>query len=287
MNKRIYDKDYLTGKEFSELSGIAESTLRKYDKIGILHPAMRGSGEVSKRRHYSPTQVTMAKMIKVFSEMGVPLDTIKNLTKERTPIMVLKLLRKTMDAASNGIRFYKDVYSVIKTFVSLLQEGLSATETEIALEEMLAKPILLGYENDYSETIGFIREYIRFRSATHRPKLNASFPVGGYWESMDAFLEDPSRPTRFFSLDPHGLEEKAAGLYLVGYTRGYYGETNGLPERLKAFAKANGLDFTGPVYNIYLEDEISVKDPGQYLLQVSASVTEIGYSTSLRPHRRF
>jgi hypothetical protein len=91
---------------------------------------------------------------------------------------------------------------------------------------------------------------------------------------MEAFLGEPSRPVRFFALDPKGNEQKTGGLYLVGYTRGYYGKTNDLPERMAAAAKEKGLVFNGPVYNLYLFDEFSTSDPEQYLLQVSASVKE-------------
>jgi hypothetical protein len=46
-----------------------------------------------------------------------------------------------------------------------------------------------------------------------------SFPVGGYFEDMDAFMKKPSQPTRFFSIAPKGTDLKPAGLYLIGYTR--------------------------------------------------------------------
>jgi len=287
MNKKIYDKDYLGIKEFSEFSGISVSTLRKYDSMGILCPSLRGTGNQNKYRYYAPTQVTMAKMIRVLAEMDVPLDTIKELLKDRTPEKILKLLRKNKDTAANGIRFYREVHSVIDTFIGLLHDGISATETEITLTEMPASQILLGSENNYAGTVGFMREYIRFCNDPHEPKLNTSFPVGGYWHSMESFLCEPSLPDRFFSLDPKGREQKPAGLYIVGYTRGYYGETNDLPERIVKYAESNGLDFSGPVFNQYLLDEISVADPGQYLLQVSVSVTETGRSPSYRPHRHY
>ncbi|GHV43894.1 hypothetical protein FACS189490_14130 [Clostridia bacterium] len=91
---------------------------------------------------------------------------------------------------------------------------------------------------------------------------------------MEAFLSDTSRPTRFFSRDPIGNEAISEGLYLTGYTRGYFGQTNGLPQRMADYAEKNGLTFIGPVYNTYLLDELSVKDHKQYLLQVSVSVSE-------------
>jgi len=81
-------------------------------------------------------------------------------------------------------------------------------------------------------------------------------------------------------------------LFLTGYTRGYYGQTNDLPKRMasfakkKSFAKKNGLMFNGPVYNLYLFDEMSITDPEQYLLQVTASVKEMRRVPSRRPIRR-
>jgi hypothetical protein len=100
------------------------------------------------------------------------------------------------------------------------------------------------------------------------------------------FLSESSQPTRFFSFDPKGYDRKPEGLYLIGYTRSYYDRTNDLPQRMAGFAKKNGVVFNGPVYSIYLFDEISVTDPNRYLLQVSASVREIRRVSSLRPLRR-
>jgi hypothetical protein len=106
------------------------------------------------------------------------------------------------------------------------------------------------------------------------PELNLSYPIGGCFDSMEGFLAAPSRPARFFSHDPQGNETISAGLYLTGYTRGYYGQTNDLPRRMAAYAVRNGLTFAGPVYNTYLLDELSMTDTEQYLLRVSASVSE-------------
>ena len=151
---------------------------------------------------------------------------------------------------------------------------------------MPEKRLILGGENDFTGTTEFFGEFIRFCNEPHEPKLNTSYPIGGYWSSMAAFLDEPSRPMRFFSLDPKGNEQRAAGLYLNGYTRGYYGQTNDLPERMATFAKKNGLIFTGAVYNTYLFDEISTTDPERYLLQVSASVSETRRVPSRRPRCR-
>jgi DNA-binding transcriptional MerR regulator len=228
---------------------------------GIFQPAEHGIKFKNKYRYYVPEQITMFKMIHVLAEIGVPLPTIKELSKSRTPETLMKLLSKHKGLIASKIKFFQEATLVICTFMEMMTEGISARETEIHISEMPGKQIILGDINDFSGTTNFYREYTRFCNAPHEPKLNPLYPVGWYFKSMDAFLKEPSQPTRFFSLDPKGYEQKTAGLYLIGYSRGYYGQTNDLSGRMAAFAKMNGLEFSGSVYNIYLFDEISIVEP--------------------------
>jgi len=276
--------DFLTIKEFSKLVNISVSALRYYDNEGIYHPVERGIGTQSNYRFYSPLQITTIKMIRVLSQIGVEMETIKELANNRTPEKLMKLLKENRDKISNRIKFYYETEAVIDTFLSLLYEGMLASESEICVSEMPDRCIRLGDLNDFHGEVSFFREFIHFYRTT--PKLNMSYPVGGYFENMNVFLNQPSCPTRFFSLDSKGDDVKIAGLYLIGYTRGYYGETNDLPTRMEEFANKNGLEFSGPVYNIYLNDEISIFDQNSYLLQASAAVTETQHRVnSKRLHR--
>ena len=286
MDNSIYDKDFLSIKEFAELVGMTAEALRHYDRKKVFQPAKYGTEFKNKYRRYDPTQITAIKMILVLTEIGVHLDTIRELANDRTPEKLMKLFSKHQRIVADELHFLQGVFSVISIFLELLTDGMSATEEEIFVSEMSEKRIILGDDNDFSGSVRFYREFIRFCNGLHEPALNLAFPVGGYFESMGEFLDNPSQPTKFFSLNPKGNEKKAAGLYLSGYTRGYYGNTNDLPQRMAAFAKKNGLVFTGPVYNLYLLDEMSIVDPEQYLLQVSASVRETRRVPSRRPVRR-
>jgi hypothetical protein len=196
---------------------------------------------------------------------------------------VLKLLKSNQDKIADEIRFLQDVFLVIGIFIDSLNEGISITEADITVTEMPEKRLILGGENTFTSPGDFLNEFLRFRKSVLEPPINMSYPVGGCWPNMAAFLNQPSFPTRFFSLDPKGNERRPKGLYLNGYTRGYYGQTNDLPERMKDFAKKNGLRFTGEVFGTYLFDEISVTDTEQYLLQISATVTETRRVPSRRP----
>ena len=286
MNVKSVEKDYLYIKEFANIAGLTDVALRHYDRMGIFYPAKHGSDNESNYRYYSQMQITMVKMIRVLIEMRVPLKDIKELTKNRTPENMIKVLSSNRDKLMDEVRSIQDIISVANTFIDLLVEGLSVTETEISVSEMPEKRIVLGGKTNFSETDEFYNEFLRFCNS-NKPRINLSFPIGGYWEGMTDFLKKPSRPMRFFSLDPNGHEVRAAGLYLNGYTRGYYGETSDLPERMAEFAEKNDLVFSGAVYNTYLFDEISVANPDEYLLQVSAPVTETRRASSRRSGRYF
>ena len=286
MSKKDFDKDFMTIKEFAEFTGITKAALRHYDSKGIFVPEKRGIDFNNKYRYYSPVQITMVKMVRVLTEIGVPLKTIKELEKNRTPEKLLKILNWNKDKLADEARYLEEIYSVIGTFIDLINEGLSVTETDISISEMPERQLILGGINDFSGHTSFFEEFIRFYNTPHDPRLNPSYPVGGYWSSMAAFLDSPSLPMRFFSFDPKGHEHMPSGLYLNGYTRGYYGQTSDLPKRMEAFSEKNHLVFTGPVYNIYLFDEISIANPEQYLLQVSAAVSETRLNPSHRPRKR-
>jgi DNA-binding transcriptional MerR regulator len=266
--------DYLSIGEFARIVGITPNSLRVYDNKGIFSPAVRGNGLDNDYRYYAPMQITTIKMIRVLTKIGVPLKTIREMATDRTPEKLIKLLRRQKEELAGEIRFLQEAHSIIATFLDFITDGLFAEESELSVCEGSERRIVLGEPNKYEDGESFYGAFARFCTARHTPELNLSYPIGGYFDSMERFLGAPSRPARFFSHDPQGNETISGGLYLTGYTRGYYGQTNDLPGRMAAYAKRNGLTFVGPVYNTYLLDELSMADPKQYLLQASASVSE-------------
>jgi DNA-binding transcriptional MerR regulator len=211
MNSAYSVKEYMSIKEFTGFVGMAVASLRHYDKKGVFLPAKHGAGFKNNYRYYSPTQITTVKMIRVLTEIGVPLKTIRELTQNRTPENMLKLLSLHRDKLADEIRFLQDAHSVISTYLELLNEGMSATETAISVSEMPQKRLILGDINDFSGNAEFYGEFIRFCKAPHKPKLNVSYPIGGYWDSMAAFLKRPSRPERFFPLTPKAEASEPPG----------------------------------------------------------------------------
>ncbi|MDR1131581.1 MAG: MerR family transcriptional regulator [Oscillospiraceae bacterium] len=259
----------LSMKAFSDFTGISQSTLRYYDKIGLFCPVLRKENNY---RYYSPQQIITVKVIQVLSGLGVPLKQISEVEKARQPDTIQEILTGQESLLNAQIRHIRESYAIIHTFRRLIQAGCAANESEITDCFMEEQPIVMGQVNRFENNALFYEPFIRFCTQAPELRINLAYPIGGYFESMDAFLAEPAQPTRFFSLDPNGQHQKAGGRYLVGYTRGYYGEMNDLPGRLTAYAQTHKLRFNGPLYVIYLHDEVSIKDPDAYLAQVSVSV---------------
>jgi effector-binding domain-containing protein len=154
----------------------------------------------------------------------------------------------------------------------LIKDGLGVDETKITIEDMPQLSIILGDINDFGSNQSFYKTYIQFCEESKEKGLNLLYPVGGYFENMEAFIREPARPKRFFFVNPDGEDKKPAGKYLVGYARGFYGQPNGIAQKISDYARDNSISLHGPVYNIYIHDELSVDDPDRYLLQVYARI---------------
>jgi hypothetical protein len=165
----------------------------------------------------------------------------------------------------------QQAYAIIHTYGEMIQEGLRAEDGSVSVRKMDALPIKLGGVNDFSSGY-FYDSFFDFIKKSAGGTWEAAYPVGGFYEDAAAFLDAPGYPTRFFAIAPSGRDAKPAGAYLVGYARGYYGRVGDLPMRMKAYAEQHNLVLAGPVYEIYLHDEISVADPDQYLIQASVPV---------------
>lgn len=278
--KIIRDEDLLTINEFSKIVSIPSSQLRYYDEIGILLPTKRGDNNY---RYYSPRQITIAKMIKVLQQLDIPLDEIKVLGEKRTPDLTRKLLRKHKTALACEISVMQEIHSILNMYHEFIREGMNVDIDEIEVSDMQEMKIILGEPTSFIKDDGFYNEFQRFRSMTHDSKMNLFYPVGGYFDSMKSFTKNPSRPDRFFSISPRGQARKESGLYLIGHTRGYYGVTNDLPKRMMDYAKKHKLEFEGPVYNLYLIDEMSTPNDDEYLLQVSVQINMTSIKITRRP----
>lgn len=288
-------KDYLSVKEFSRLSGIEQTTLRYWDNIGLFSPAKRDPE--NNYRYYSPQQVIAVNFITVLSELGIPLKTIGKREKDRSPEKMVELIEQQGKRLDMEMRRLRECYSIIHTRLEMINYGRRLSEgfnmlNGVRLEDDFLpdnvihvdenyvgvlyreeKSIILGPRNEVAKGESFYDSFMKFCTSASELRLNLSFPIGGYHDNYISFFKsDPTVPDYFFSLDPTGNRRLESGNYLTGFTRGDYGDFGDLPRRMESYAAEQKLSMSGPLYTLYLHDEICVKDPDKYLVQVCVKV---------------
>jgi len=259
-------------KEFSNFTGVNQSTLRYYDDIGLLTPAERGENNY---RYYTPFQIIKLNYINVLIELGVPLSVIKDMDVNRTPESIIELLSRQEDKLDYKLNELRTTYSIIHTYRKNIQRGLAVYDGLVRVEEIPDFRFVLGHLNnfDFKNHITFYKEFIRFCQAADDHHINLRYPVGAYHNDMFSFLQVPNRPDRWYSLDPFGKNICPAGNYLVGYKRGYYGEFGDIASKMADYAAERKLKCRGPVYVLYLLDEISITEPDEYLSRICVNVS--------------
>jgi len=264
--------DTISIHEFSKISGVESSTLRYWDELGIFTPLKRNPE--NNYRYYSTAQLLALNFVTTLSELEIPLKTIAELRKDRDPHELLELLEKLEHSMDMEMRSLRTRYSIIHARRELINMGMKVDLSNLTIEHLPEKSMILWPRNEYKEGENFIEPLAAYVAKTYEHHINLSFPVAGYHDSLEAFSKAPDCPNHFLSIDPIGNYTRKAGDYLIGYSRGYYGETGDLPERMKKYIAEHSLKAAGPVYSVFLHDEISTKDPSQYLGQYSVAVTK-------------
>ena len=264
----------LTIKDFSKFSGIEATTLRYWDEIGLFSPAVRNPA--NKYRYYSPEQIVMANFITVLSDLNIPLKSINEL-KERSPEKIISLIERQEKKLDMEMQRLRECYSVIHSRREMMKYGTRvlnelADNHLISVSHKESSRYILGPLNEFRDGEGFYEPFMNFCIKADDMRVNLSFPIGALHKSMDSFLKAPAQPEHFISLDPTGNRLCDEGDYLTGYTHGYYGDLGEMPGKMAAFAEENALTMYGPVYSMYLHDEISINDPSKFLVQISVAV---------------
>jgi len=268
---RSEHKKLLTIKEFSELTGIRESTLRYWDRIGLFQSAMRH--EDNNYRFYTLEQVVSVNFVSVLSRLKLPLKMIADISgPARSPGGVISLLEQQEFEIDKEVLRLHEIHSTIHILKDMYRHGLEAVPGEIGVRRFEPMPIIMGPENTYGEGELFYRALTDYCRQAKHDRVNTSNPIGGWHTDMESYLAVPDQPQHFFSIDPTGCDCRPGGDYLTGYVQGYYGEMGDMPRKLAGYARENNLECEGPVYVVYLLDDVCVPDPAQYLGQISVRV---------------
>ena len=264
-------KDIFTVADFAEFTRTTRDTLLHYEKIGLLPPESRGENNY---RFYSHGQLAVVNLIRTCQELGMTLAEIKKLTLVRTPAMIYELLEQQMERIDQKIEEWVRARKLLFTLKDIIHSAINIDEKAIVVQFMPAQAIVMGDINDYSKGKTAYDALLSFykNCSLKYTSLDMNYPVWGMFSEERIKQNDWEWPDRYYFYNPEGHDKKPAALYAIGYTRGGYGESCGLYERMLDYIKDNGFEICGPAYEEYPLNEVCVINEKDYLMRVMITV---------------
>jgi len=264
----------LSVSELARFARVTRSALIFYDNMGVVSPVERGDNNY---RYYSPHQVTTTNLVNTMQELGVPLKEIIGLADHRTPEKIITLFSEQSKQIDRQIEKLIRAQKLLLTLKDIIEDGLSADEEKIEVRRQEEESILIGPQIDYSGGLSIEEAFLNFYKHWHAADsdMDLNYPVWAIFSEERIKRGDFVGPDKFYFKMPDAPDRKPAGLYLTGYTRGYYGHSDELYKKLMAYIEENGLEICGPAYEMFPLNEISIPDPYNYLMRISINVRKL------------
>ena len=256
---------------FARYSRTTKDTLLHYDRMGLLSPNIRRENGY---RYYSPSQLATMNVIRTLQEIGLSLHEIKELIDARNPENFDVTFDEQMGKIEKKIEDLACTRFLLKTLHRNIQEGLRVDEHSLKVVHLPSAPIIKGEENDYSDgkdDYGALNVFYEKISEKY-PDLNLNYPVWGLFSGERIRNRDWKFPSRYYFYHPRGDQERDAGEYAIGYTRGGYGLCEDVYLRLLDYIEKEGYVISGDCYEEYILNEISISDDKNYLIRVMLRV---------------
>ena len=266
-------KEVFSIADFADCARTTRDTLLHYDKIGLLSPESRGDNNY---RFYSNGQLAVINFIRTCQALGMTLAEIKQMEANRTPDRMYELLEQQVKRIDERIKEWDRARKLLVTFRKIIQSVLHVNEDEITVQSLPEEAIVLGDPNDYrGGRTDYDALFSFYRSCMEKyPDMDLNYPVWAVFSEERIKRKDWVWPDRYYFYNPEGHDRKPAALYAVGYTRGGYGQSGELYERLLDYIDANGFEICGPTFEEYPLNEFCILKSENYLMRVMITVRE-------------
>lgn len=271
-------KKFLNISDFAKIAGVSRQTLIYYDRIGLFSPAFIAD---NKYRMYSHNQVDNIGIITLLSYLGVPLKKIKEILTD----ISAETMERTLNYQLNAIQEKIDKLSVLKDMTQIRLEQIKEGKTflskasNFSVKEIAEDiPIWGGDKINRNQNDIGDETIISFFDGAEKNGLPLIFSFGYIKNANDILRKNYNTVNRmWFRLKNKKFANSfiPKGKYLVGYAKGDYGKTNYVYKDLLKYANENGITLTGNVYEEYLIDELSEKNPDNFLLQIRVKISRL------------
>lgn len=261
--------------EMSKLHNISIQTLRYYDKIGLLKPAL--INEKNNYRYYTIDQFIVIDMIKHCKLMGLSLEEIKALVgTDITPESIYKLLSQQQKSINDKIKELNEV----KKHIEFLKGRVG-----VSLEKSLGRVMIEEYEDqefisyDYrSENINELEINLRKTLVDVEKKygmLNSEIILVTSYSDV---LQERIIYTNIMIYTEYLKDCRniviPRGKYLSLYYDGSYTDNLKYYNKILEFADKNNIKLEGDFYEFYIMPKIDKSGKEKSLIQLIIKTKE-------------
>jgi len=259
--------------EFAKFTRTTRDTLLHYDRIGLLSPVSRGENNY---RYYFGGQLAVVNVIRTLQQLGMTLDSIKDMMDHRTPELTDKVLECQIEKIDKRIEDWNRARKLLLTLRRSIHSVLNIDEDAITIQYLTPEAIVLGEINDFSGGRNDYDALLSFYQATSKkyPAMDMNYPVWAIFSKDRVKQRDWVWPDRYYFFNPDGPDKRPAALYAIGYTRGGYGQSGKLYDALIKYIDNNGFEICGDAYEEYPLNELCVISGNDYLIRIMITVRE-------------
>ncbi|MNI02829.1 Multidrug-efflux transporter 1 regulator [compost metagenome] len=266
--------DMLSISAFSKMSEVTRQTLIYYDRIGLFKPAFVDNNGY---RYYHRSQFDLICVIQIFKELGMSLEEIRGYLNIRTPASALELLRKQEEIIQLHITKLERTRQMISMKVENIELSNHVNTRQMQVIWQTRIPLLLSRRIHTSKEQ--ISEYLwdDFQIRLERENAPIGYPNGVTINKEDLLKRDGDMVSHMFSrMVTHFQEQEymPEGFYLVSYTRADYGDTDKIYPQIFDYIEKKQYVVIGDAYEDYLQDEVSLQNPEEYLVRIMVHIKE-------------
>ncbi len=271
------NKLYFTTGEFANLFHINKKTLFYYNEIGLFKPEKILSNGYM---YYSHTQIELLGIIFNLKDMGMSLREIKDFINKRNINNVIDILNSEITNIENELNKLKANKERLINKIKYIEEGKNYRK-EISLLNEDEEYLVLSNPIDNTKEYYDINTYVNHVNYCFDNDLNIGYSTGTII-SMDNLLKGNFKDCSFYftktnkkKISNHtNILKKPKGLYVVGYSKGYYDTLPSFYEKLISYINNNNLKIIGNSYEKVLADELVCKNTDDYIIKISIQVSK-------------
>ncbi|OPH62156.1 hypothetical protein BC351_02695 [Paenibacillus ferrarius] len=266
--------EMLSISTFSKMSDVPRKTLIYYDRIGLFKPAFVADNGY---RYYYRSQLDTIGMIHVFKEFGMSLEEIREHLSHRTPASTLEFLRKQEEVIQLQIARLERIGQMISMRAENIEHSIHVNTSYMQVIRQSRVPVLLSCRVHASKKQFPEDLWDDFQLRLQRENAPIGYPNGVIVKKEDLLKKDGDMVSHMFSrIETHFHEQEymPEGFYLVSYTRADYGDTDKIYPQIFDYMEKKQYVVIGDAYEEYLQDEVSLQNPEEYLVRVMVHIKE-------------